>query len=153
MTRYPADYPGKRSLTEAEANRVLADGPDLKWFESGWAEHGVLLGDVSQRYGYIHVLPADEDDDQPRKYDIHLFDDRQGLAWALELLHDEHPECPSDDCLGLMYITPDEPIRLRLVIEEDDAGEDGTDEGASPLGAGIPDWWTYDELEDDEAES
>lgn len=124
MTPIPADYPGKKALTEAEANRVLANGPDLKWFESGWAEHGVLLANTSKRYGYIHVLPADEDDDQPRTYEIHLFDDRESLAWALDFLHEQHPECPSDECLGLFYITPDEPIRLRLVIEEDDAGED-----------------------------
>lgn len=112
-----ADYPSKRVLTEIESLRVLRDGPRLEWFEP-WAEHGVVLANLSQRFGFIHVLP-DEEADQMRRYDIHLFDSQEALAWALDRLHTVHPAC-GDDCLGLFYFTPDEPVRFRLVVEPDD---------------------------------
>jgi hypothetical protein len=114
------NYPDKKRLTQAEAMRVLADGPQLNWFH-GWAERGIMLANLSQRWGFVHVIP-DEDADQMRRYDIHVFKSRAELAWALEHLHKEHPAC-GDECLGLFYFTPDELLRLRLEIELDDEDE------------------------------
>jgi len=119
------DFPGKKRLTESEAIGALKDGPEPKWFEP-WAERGVVLADITKRYGYVHVLPADEDTwtpERPHAYDMHLFDSRGELAYALQRLHNEHPLCPGDDCLGLFYFTPDQPIRLYGVVELDEDEE------------------------------
>lgn len=112
-----AHYPSKKKLSRSEAMDVLRRGPDPKWFEP-WAERGVLLAAMNAgQYGYVHVYG---DIDEPQ-YDLLRFHDREGLAWALEHLHKQHPRC-GEQCRGLFYFAPDEPLRLRLVIEAD--GED-----------------------------
>jgi hypothetical protein len=113
-----ANYPNKEWLSEREAMGVLRNGPDLAWFK-GWAEHGVLMpaGATGQafRCGYVHVCGGYE---EPAIYDVHLFYDREGLAWALEVLYSRHPN-HTVDC-QLWYFTRDEPLRLRMVVELDD---------------------------------
>ena len=66
---------------------------------------------------HVHGGPG-----EPIQYDVRLFGDREGLAWALERLYEDHPAC-GDECHGLFYFLPDEPLRLRLEIELDDEDE------------------------------
>lgn len=122
MTRrwIAADYPSKRHLTRSEAMDVLRHGPDPKWFEP-WAEHGVVLPGVTERkfrYGYVHMSGGTND--------VRMFLDREGLSWGLEALHKEHSKC--DECQGLFYFGPDEPLRLRMVIEADDSDDEEADQ-------------------------
>ncbi|MDB5243888.1 MAG: hypothetical protein JWP57_4514 [Spirosoma sp.] len=111
-----ADYPSKKRLTEYEAKDLAQRGAELAWYEP-WAEHGVLMPAGAKgepfRCGYVHV---------GGDANVHLFHDRQGLSRALEALWRDHPE-QSNDC-ELWYFTPDEPIRLRMVVELGDEPDD-----------------------------
>lgn len=130
--RAESGYPGRPRLSRADELRVLSDGPALHWFQP-WAELGVLVPSVTERkfrFGYVHVLGAKG---APPRYDVHLFWDREGLSWDLENLHRNHPRC-GDDCQGLFYFQPDEPVRLRMVIETDD-DEDDSEDDDEQLGA------------------
>lgn len=122
MSALRADYPGKKKLSRSDQVGVLRSGPELKWFEP-WAERGVLMPDHSihplhSRYGYVHITYGDPASPFLR-YDVNLFRTREGLAWALEALHKDRPRCGAD-CHGVLYFTPDEPLRLRLVVEAPD---------------------------------
>ncbi|GLI28503.1 hypothetical protein ARHIZOSPH14_27450 [Agromyces rhizosphaerae] len=129
MTRYPSDYPGKRSLSETEARRVLQSGPDPTWFEP-WAERGVNLSNAtSHPYGYFHVYSVAGS----FQYDFAAWPTEEGLCWGLEALWNHHtgrglqeersyPRC--EECQSVVYFTADEPLRMRLVIEQDDEDED-----------------------------
>ncbi|MGM7699442.1 hypothetical protein [Microbacterium sp. A84] len=126
--RVPADYPGKKYLTESEQNKVLASGPDPKWFEP-WAERGVHMTDATKYgYGYIHVHSTHGS----FNYDFAAWDTKEGLGRGLEDLWERHQDKPNrldsypkcEGCQGVVYFMPDEPLHLRLVVELDDEGED-----------------------------
>jgi hypothetical protein len=134
MTRYPVDYPGKRSLSEAEAQRVLQSGaPEPEWFEP-WAERGVHLSKATARdYGYFHVYSIAGS----FQYDFASWPTKGGLARGLETLWHHHigrglqedpgyPRC--EECQGVMYFMPDELPKLRLVVELDDPEDEEEDE-------------------------
>jgi hypothetical protein len=133
VTRFPADYPGKRSLSDIDAQRVLQSGPDPKWFEP-WAERGVHLSNAtSHGYGYFHVYSIAGS----FQYDFAAWPTEEGLSLGLDALYHHHtgrgfqedrtyPRC--EDCQGVMYFMPDEPLRLRLVIEQDDEDEAGEED-------------------------
>lgn len=133
----PADYPSKRSLTETEANNALKNGPELKWFEP-WAERAVNISDITPHpYGYTHVYNTAHGG---FNYDFASFGNKEDLALGLEDLWRRHtgrgfttdptfPKCR--DCQGIIYFAPDEPLRLYLVIEQDDDGDDPSDEGGA----------------------
>jgi hypothetical protein len=111
-----ADYPSKKRLTDYEAKALAERGPELAWFVP-WAEHGVLMpaGATGEpfRCGYVH-MGADSE--------VHLFHDREGLSRALDALYREHPK--HVEACELWYFTPDEPIRLRMVVELDDEADE-----------------------------
>jgi hypothetical protein len=121
--RVRADYPSKQTLTETEVIRVLRDGPDPKWFQP-WADQVILFpGLTKHSWGYIHVYSSNGS----FQYDFAVWADKEGLSWGLEDLHGRHttrsrkssyPRC--DDCLGILYFVPDEPLRMYLVIEVDE---------------------------------
>lgn len=131
--RIPADYPGKKSLTETEANNALRNGPELTWFEP-WAVRGVHLSDATSfAYGYTHVYSTDG----AFNYDFAAWPNKEGLALGLDALWHHHtrrglvldptyPRC--ENCQGVVYFMADEPPHLKIVIEQDDE-EDLSDEG------------------------
>lgn len=117
-----ADYPSKRGLSKPEAMRVLSNGPDAKWFEP-WAKHALLFPGLTQRsYGYIHVRGSQES----LHCDVATWDSREGLNWGLEALYKRHSGCT--ECQGVLYFAPVEPLRLRLVVEVDDLGDEEADQ-------------------------
>jgi hypothetical protein len=122
--RFPGEYPSKPRLSRAERLRVLSQGAELKWFEP-WAEFAVLLptGRTGQpfRCGFVHVLNASTEPEG----EIHVFHDREGLAWALEHLYRKHP-AHNADC-RLYYFTPDLPLRIVIELDQD-AGDEDEDE-------------------------
>ncbi|WP_353816283.1 hypothetical protein [Agromyces sp. SYSU T00266] len=122
-------WPGKHNLTDREADEVLRSGPKPSWFEPAY-RRAILLADVRHRYGLVRVFT---DGTESVHYDFEFFDDRQGLAWALDAQwgrrsqESDRPRLPYD----VYYFVPDEPLRLRLVIEyddEDEAGEENSEE-------------------------
>lgn len=122
MSAQRVDYPSRRVLSKPEAMRVLQSGPDPKWFEP-WAEHGVLFpGVAKRRYGYIHVHGSPES----LECDVATWDSREGLSWGLEALYKRHSRC--DQCQGVLYFAPDEPLRLRLLVEVDDLDDEEADQ-------------------------
>ncbi|AZH79147.1 MULTISPECIES: hypothetical protein [Microbacterium] len=137
MKKFPADYPSKHSLTETEANNALQFGPDLAWFEP-WAERAINISDVTTHaYGYTHVYSSHGS----FNYDFASWPTKEGLALGLEDLWRDHtgrgftttdrtfPKC--QDCQGVVYFAPDEPLRLYLVIEQDDDEDDPSDDGGA----------------------
>lgn len=113
-----ANYPGKRVLTWAEAESVLRHGPLPAWFQP-WAERGVILPGLTRHgYGYLHVYSVDGS----FQYDFAAWADQEGLNWGLESLYKGHSRC--DDCRGVLYFVPDQPLKLRIVIEKDDLPRD-----------------------------
>ncbi len=78
----------------------------------GLAEHG---------YGYIHTHGGQES----FQCDVATWASQEGLNWGLEALHKSHSRC--DECQGVLYFMPDEPLRLRLLVEEDDLDEEEVD--------------------------
>lgn len=128
--RVEAGYPGKRYLTETEAQNDLKHGPELHWFHP-WATRGVNMADSHpQGYGYFHVYSRDG----AFNYDFAAWPTEEGLRHGLEALWNLHggqgittepgyPRC--DECESVMYFVPDSAAvpRLRAVIEWDD--EDG----------------------------
>lgn len=114
--RAGGEYPGKPKLSRADRMNVLKFGADPAWFEP-WITRGVLLPGAPEHksmYGYIHVHGGT---DEPFQYDVCMFRDRSGLSWGLERLHKGHSEC--EECQGLFYFTPDEPLHMRMVVEVD----------------------------------
>lgn len=127
--RIPADYPARKFLTEAEAKRNLQRGPELRWFE-GFAERAIdMTGATQHGYGYVHsYLLAGA-----FRYDFAAWDTEEGLARGLESLWHDHggrgmrtdatyPRC--DECLSVVFFTPDEPPRLFAIVEPDGVGEE-----------------------------
>lgn len=122
-----ADYPSKTWLSEAEAMDVLRRGADPAWFEPAY-QRAVIIPHRSARayrYGLIRVYG---DSAAPEAYDVQLSWDREGLAWALEaqwsgLFPDARkgePRLPYD----VFFFSADQPLKLRIVIEEDDREDD-----------------------------
>jgi hypothetical protein len=106
------DYPSKKSLSRSEAMGVLRNGPQIAWFEP-WIQRGVLFSAPTGskgEYGYVHMRGGAADPEAM------TFRDRQGLAWNLEHLYRTHTHCA--DCEGVFYFAPDEPIRMRIEVEE-----------------------------------
>lgn len=120
------NWPGKHNLTDREADEVLRSGPKLGWFEPAYPR-GILLADVRQRYGLVRVFT---DGTESVHYEFEFFDDRQGLAWALNAQWEgrsresDEPRLPYD----VYYFEPDKPIRLRLVIEQDEEDSEEADQ-------------------------
>ncbi|GAA1850006.1 hypothetical protein ACFQZV_07295 [Microbacterium koreense] len=100
-----ADYPGKKTLTEAEATSHLRHGPKLAWFMPWLRETPLRFLGMRKRggYGYAHVSGGSEG---PYKIDVRTFWDEEGLRWGLDTLHGLRGHC-TDDCDGLYYWTPD----------------------------------------------
>ncbi len=104
-----ADYPSKKSLTEAEAMGLLRNGPKLAWFMPWLRRSPLRFAGVPKRggYGYAHFhsgskLPA-------FVVEVRTFWDRDGLRWGLESLHGLHGRC-DDNCDALFYWTPDTAV-------------------------------------------
>jgi hypothetical protein len=111
-------YPSKQWLSRSEAMHVLKDGPLPKWFEP-WAAHGVLFAGLTEHgYGYVHVHGSGG----ALQCDVATWTTQDGLNWGLQDLHMSHSRC--DECQGVLYFAPDEPLRLRLVVEVDDEEDD-----------------------------
>jgi len=117
--RVRANYPGKEFLTWSEAMQELNSGPLPAWF-APWAEQGIILPGITRAsYGYLHVYGTDW---PSFNYDFAAFPDHEGLNWGLAALYGRHGDCP--DCRGVLYFTPDKPLRLYAVIEQDGEGEE-----------------------------
>ncbi|WP_315070325.1 hypothetical protein [uncultured Microbacterium sp.] len=126
----PADYPSKKRLSEAEALEALDHGPKPEWLEP-WIERGVMLANLTKHgYGYVHVYSVAGS----FQYDFAAWPDQEGLNWGLDALWQHHskqsplgdrsyPRC--EECQGIVYFTPDQPVRLHLVVEQDDLDDDG----------------------------
>lgn len=128
-----ADYPGKKHLSKTEAMDALSRGPKPEWFEP-WVQRGVMLSSLTEHgYGYIHVYSIAGS----FQYDFAAWPDQEGLSLGLDALWHHHtgrglqldadyPRC--EDCQGVVYFTPDQPIRLHIVVEQDDELDDEGEE-------------------------
>ena len=113
------NYPNKHWLSYSEAMGFLKNGPQPAWFKP-WAVLGVFMlgpGMQNYRYGYVHNYGGDE---IPPQHAVRLFVREEDLNWGLEIIYKDHLRTPCDACQGVSYFAPDVPIRLRMIIEQDD---------------------------------
>jgi len=115
---FRADVPNKKNLTSSEVESMLRSGPKLEWFNGPYRQ-GVIL-DVHR---YALVL-----DYADGRLDVQGFDTEEELGWALLAQWRRSRYTDRQSGRGGYYVSyyvdPDEPLRPRLLVEQDDDLDD-----------------------------
>lgn len=96
---------------------------ELRWFEPAYQRSVVIEDQPESRYGLVRIY-----DTNPPTYDVRYAESEDELRRMLaDQWEDAYPERRSGEPRApydVHFFTADEPPRLRIVIEQDDEGED-----------------------------
>lgn len=96
------------------------EAAELSWFEPAYHRLVLLDTQAEHPYGMVRIY-----DCKPPVYDVRYAQDEDELRWMLAAQwKDALPEGGPRVMYDVYFFTPDEPIRLRMVVELDDSEEE-----------------------------